>query len=1083
VGLFDLVGSPSEEDLAEPSWFGTEGARIARLRQGGGSFDDTGERDAGDAAEGGSESPVSLLAIPGYIVGEELARGGMGIVYRARQYAPARDVALKMLLPFSASLPELRERFQLEVRTLAELDHPAILPIYETGDYEGLPWFSMKLATGGSLASRIETFSGRWREIAALIATLADAAHFAHERGVLHRDLKPGNILFDAEERPFMADFGLAKLVGEESDFTRTHRAMGTPRYLAPEVASSSARHATTASDVYSLGAILFELLTGRPPFEAEGLPALLGRIVTEEPRFPNQTAAAKIPSDLQVIAIKCLAKNPVHRYASARELADELRRYLAGEPIQARPVNRAEKLWRWARREPALASALGACVLSLLVGVLGILGQLRETESARAVAVQNAKNEQAQRAVAEAARSEAQQSELVMRQNLYAADMLAAQRSIEQHDLGTARVLLDAHRPKAGQSDLRGFEWRYFWGKARGQSFAALKPNDGVVTVLKFSADGSYLALGSWNTYLYEIPSLALRARIDTGNIQSLAFVPNSDAVILGIRGPSDVRRWKPGDQGMPSLFLDPKGRWPNVAVSPQGDVLAVGTGTGVAGSPDGSTTLYNATTGTLRQALPKSGGLIRFSPDGKFLATGSWEGEIKLWEPITGTLVSTLQGAPRTVSLRFSPDGRWLVVCTVANGVLLYNLTTGTSRPVARGHTAPVWDAEISPDGRLLATCSGDQSVRVWELESGRQKAELRGHSYTVSYVAWSPDGKVLASGGHDGARFWDVEAVERVEKPLEGAVRNNFFSPDGRWLAVKNADASVALHDYPALTARAVPHATGLPLGYPGTGDVLVTFQQRNKMPAQILRWSVPEFRLLSTMELADSSETLVVPVLSPNGRWLVAGTSPGRVGWWDLEKNVLVGRLGAPIPGVGNLRAVAISPDGRYVVGSFQDWPILIFWDFSTAKPTRVDTIRHRGQVMRLVFSADGRTLVSSDSDKFIKIWDVETKLERATLLGHRFGVIDVDISPDGRTIASTSDDGTVRLWNTETRREVARFEMQGVMDRVTFAPDGNALLLTSRASAGRLSTTAVWRVPTLGDVDDKSTATTHPARIQ
>ncbi|HET6410240.1 MAG TPA: serine/threonine-protein kinase, partial [Chthoniobacteraceae bacterium] len=347
--------------------------------------------------------PISaLMLVPGYSVIAEIARGGMGIVYRARQHAPNREVALKMLLPYSASSEELRERFRQEARTLTELDHPAILPIYETGEHDGLPWFSMKLATGGSLAEGASRFSGKWRQIAGLVATLADAVQFAHGHGVLHRDLKPANILFDSGGRPFVADFGLAKLVRRDTDFTQSQRMMGTPHYLAPEVAAGSARDATTESDVYSLGAILFEMLAGHPPFDAEGLPALLKSIVEDEPGFPPSVGDAEIPFDLKVIALKCLAKSPSDRYGSSRELAEELRRYLAGEPILARAAGPAEKLWSWSRRKPALATAVAACLIIFVLGVSGILWQLRQTEVARAVAVQKAKDEGIQRTLAE---------------------------------------------------------------------------------------------------------------------------------------------------------------------------------------------------------------------------------------------------------------------------------------------------------------------------------------------------------------------------------------------------------------------------------------------------------------------------------------------------------------------------------------------------------------------------------------------------------------------------------------------------------------------------------------------------------
>ena len=240
-----------------------------------------------------ADPPPALMRVPGYEVSEEIARGGMGIVYRARQLDPPRMVALKMLLPQQLASPHMAERFRLEVRALTELDHPAILPVYQMGEHENLPFFTMKLATGGTLAQQTAEFAGDWRRIAELIVLLADAVQFAHERGVLHRDLKPGNILFDEQGRPYVSDFGLAKLASADSDLTRSMDFLGTPHYVAPEIAAQSARQATTASDIYSLGAILYELLTGRPPFEAEGVPALLKKITEDEPMRPSAVRRA----------------------------------------------------------------------------------------------------------------------------------------------------------------------------------------------------------------------------------------------------------------------------------------------------------------------------------------------------------------------------------------------------------------------------------------------------------------------------------------------------------------------------------------------------------------------------------------------------------------------------------------------------------------------------------------------------------------------------------------------------------------------------------------------------------------------
>ena len=330
------------------------------------------------------------MEIPGYRVRGEIARGGMGIVYRALQEEPRREVALKMLLPHQVSSPGMLERFRLEARAVAALEHPAILPVYNVGEHNRLPYFTMKLASGGSLAQRKEEFAGDWRRIAELVAKLADAVQFAHERGVLHRDLKPGNVLFDEADRPYVSDFGLAKLTDAESDLTRSVDLLGTPHYVAPEVAARSAKEATTASDIYSLGAILYELLAGHPPFEAEGVPALLKKIAEEEPspisdsRLISDLKSAA-PRDLEIICRKCLAKEPGRRYATARELAQDLRRWMDGRTILARPATTLERVHSWARRNPALATMSALLATVLVVAVIWEARSNRQLQQALA--------------------------------------------------------------------------------------------------------------------------------------------------------------------------------------------------------------------------------------------------------------------------------------------------------------------------------------------------------------------------------------------------------------------------------------------------------------------------------------------------------------------------------------------------------------------------------------------------------------------------------------------------------------------------------------------------------------------------
>lgn len=330
----------------------------------------------------------------------EIARGGMGVVYRAMQREPRREVALKTLRGAELDSPEAQARFRDEARTMAELEHPGILPIYQFGQHDGVLFFTMKLAAGGTLAEHTTDYAGQWKKIATLIANVADAVQFAHEHGVLHRDIKPGNILFDEEHHAFVSDFGLAKLA-ERADggVTGSAAILGTPHYMAPEIAAHGLRAATVSTDVWSLGVVLHELLAQKRPFKSESMPALLREIAEREPDALSQS----VPSDLRIIASKALAKDPARRYASARTLADDLRCWLEGLPITARLTPGAERLWLWMKRNPALGAV---SVLALLAVAAAISSLAWGLERAK----QEANNMAAARDQIATARDESQQ-------------------------------------------------------------------------------------------------------------------------------------------------------------------------------------------------------------------------------------------------------------------------------------------------------------------------------------------------------------------------------------------------------------------------------------------------------------------------------------------------------------------------------------------------------------------------------------------------------------------------------------------------------------------------------------------------
>ncbi|MEK7676531.1 MAG: serine/threonine-protein kinase [Verrucomicrobiota bacterium] len=388
----------------------------------------------GPTPTGRPEPSLGLLRRFGdYELLEEIARGGMGVVYKARQVSLDRLVAVKMILAGEFATPQFVQRFRTEASAAAVLHHPNIVAIHEVGVHAGQHYFSMDFVEGPSLAALVGHQPLPARRAAQYLKTIAEAIHYAHEQGILHRDLKPSNVLIDASDQPRITDFGLAKRLEGETSLTLSGQMVGSPNFMPPEQATAKHGKVGRYSDVYALGGILYHLLTARPPFQTDLLEVIVSQVLTAEPVSPRMLIPT-VPRDLETICLKCLEKEPSRRYATAQALADELGRFLREEPILARPVSRPEKVWRWCRRKPALATALGAVVLVAVVGFVGILTQWRRAEEQR---------------------RNAEANELLARQNAYAADMHLAQLALADNNRGLAVGLLDKYRPK-GKSEIR---------------------------------------------------------------------------------------------------------------------------------------------------------------------------------------------------------------------------------------------------------------------------------------------------------------------------------------------------------------------------------------------------------------------------------------------------------------------------------------------------------------------------------------------------------------------------------------------------------------------------------------------------
>ncbi len=418
----------------------------------------------------------------------ELGKGGMGVVYEARQVSLNRLVALKMIKDSEFASVDDRLRFQNEARVVATLDHPNIVPILDVGEFEGQHCFSMKLIAGGSLSKRLDAYAADPGAAAALVIAVAEAVHHAHQRGILHRDLKPANILVDEQGRPHVTDFGLAKRIGDDSELTRTGSVMGTPSYMAPEQALGKGGSTTTATDVYGLGTILYALLANRRRSSATRPCRRSSSFATAPPTHPPSTIRA-VPRDLEVICLKCLEKDPKWRYASAQALADDLRHWQAGEPIAARPVGAPTRAWMWCKRKPLLAGLVAGLVVALAGGFAGVATQWRRAEaSLTLVKSANAKLTEANLSL-EKARD-------ALQQNLYYAEMILG-RQLADSALGIDRVedLLAHWYPAGTEPDRRGWEWYYLNGlRRRNSAHGSLTIHRPIGSVI-WSPDGRLLA------------------------------------------------------------------------------------------------------------------------------------------------------------------------------------------------------------------------------------------------------------------------------------------------------------------------------------------------------------------------------------------------------------------------------------------------------------------------------------------------------------------------------------------------------------------------------------------------------------